>query len=611
MIRVVGLVLTGAVLGIVGAALYPSSDFNPGADGSLRADGAAGIQPAPNAFQTRLAAYERVSSAPDADALAARIEAAAAGNATWQRNTEISALLARLVATDPRRAVRLAESFALGNDVLAGLFRTWADADPDAAIAALESLALASSRRAAALALLDVVGFAEADIEVVAAALPRVEGNNFRLDAIALFAEQDLPGALERALQLEVGQASTAAAQQIAAVMARSDPQAALAYENMIPVPIQRIRYRDRVFDEWAKTDPAAMLAYLESTSDLTEVLVGEAGFQALATSAPEKLFIVADRFAASQRARAQAAAIDVLATIDPVAAYERVSALPATNERDGLVETVAARYAEQDSEAALAWATTLEPRSAAALHAVLSNLAAADPGRAVDLVIGDILDPVASNRMDTLSVAAVLAGPMDEASDRIPGVADKLAAHGDPRVRTQLDALLVSWSQRDAGSALDWTLLNTDALRGDAAASLARNIAGQDIELAREGLPRLPTKLRSPWISGVASAMAEQDLPGAQRWVLSLPSGPARDPGLGNVLQRAASTGSVEARLLDAFSSDAARERALASAMFQLGTSDPQLGRRLIEEYIGDPELRQVAEQELVMGERRGDFPF
>jgi hypothetical protein len=379
----------------------------------------------------------------------------------------------------------------------------------------------------------------------------------------------------------------------------------------MIVVPVQRTRYRDRVFDEWAKTDPEAMLAYLESTSDLSEVLVGEAGFQALATSAPEKLFAVADRFAASQRTQAQTAAVDVLATLDPVAAFERVSAMPMTNERDVFIDTIAGRYAEQNPEAALAWATTLEPRSPTALGAVLSRIATTDARRAADLVIADILDPLAANRSDMLSVAAVLATPVDSGSDAIPQIADTLALHRDPRIRAQLDSLLLTWSRADADTAIAWALSHVDALRTSSAATMARYVADAAPELARQTLQSLPQELRRAWIDGVASGLAAKNPGEAQSWVLSLPTGPARDGGLTRVLQRAANNGSIETRLLDAYSSEDSRAQALSSVVAVLGSSNPDLAQRLISEYITDPQQRQSAERQLESARQRSRVSF
>jgi hypothetical protein len=55
-----------------------------------------------------------------------------------------------------------------------------------------------------------------------------------------------------------------------------------------------------------------------------------------------------------------------------------------------------------------------------------------------------------------------------------------------------------------------------------------------------------------------------------------------------------------VDTNLLAAFSSDTALADALVYAMDALRRSDPDLGRRLIDRYISDPEQRQLAEQRL-----------
>jgi hypothetical protein len=424
-------------------------------------------------------------------------------------------------------------------------------------------------------------------------------------------AEQDLQGALERALMLPpTGQAETAAEQRIAVVMARIDPLAALELQYMITNPTQRTRYRDRLVDEWAKTDPAAVLAYLETSSDLTEVMVGEAGFRAMATSAPEQLLALSDRFAPQQRAWAQAAALKVLAALDPAAAFARINSLPPSGSRDSFVAVVAEGYAAQDPEGALAWASTLQPRPTVVVNAVLSGIGATDPVRAAELVIAEILNPVAANRVEMPSLISALSAALQSGSPAIGQIADRLSAHTDPRVKAQLDSLLLSWSAGDAETAVNWALRNTDHLRTASATSFGYQVAAQDPALARQSLQRLPRHLQGAWVQGVAGGWADQDRAGAEGWVLGLPRDASRDGGLGVLLQRAASNGTVNSRVLDAFSSDEARIQALSSAMPALGALNPELGRRLIAEFIRDPQRRDVAERQLELGAQRGSFP-
>jgi hypothetical protein len=601
MFRTVGLILAGVVAGTAATSLWlREMSGRSGEAGS-------GV---PGSFDSSLAAVEVISGAANSTELEQLVLSTAAQSPSWRRDADLRALLMRLVDEDPRAAIELAQTHGVDKELLARLFQIWASTEPNAALAGLGALPSVTERRAVAVALLEVFGLDETGTEMVAAVLPPVEANNFRIDAIGKLAETDLNGAMDRAIALTIGQAETAALNRIAVVMAGIDPLTALAQQDKIVIPLQRVRFRDRVMDEWAKINPAEVLTYLETSPDLTEVLVGEAGFRALATSSPEKLLAVSARFAPQQRAQAERAALDVLASLDPAAAYERIRTLPPGGNRGNLIGTIAEGYAARDPEGALLWASSLEPRSEDVLYAVMSGIGANDPMRATDLVIAEILDPIAANRADVPSLTSVLSMAMQDKSAAIPSIADKLSAHPDPRVRAQLENMLMFWPEADPEAAIDWALRNPESLGTRSAASLGGQLAATNPALARQSLERLPAELRGPWVSGVANGLVETDAAGAEAWILGMPRGAERDGGVNALFQHSVSQGTPDTRLLEAFSSPEFRETAVAASMFTLGARDPDLGRRLIAEHIRDPQMREVAERQLQQGIERGSSP-
>jgi hypothetical protein len=661
--------IVGAVVASIATAVFMKTD---GADGLLsiatgqRESGPDGpsIQ-VPTTLDEQKAAFERYSREDDPLELEELIVDIAARQPSYVRDAELNASLSRLAAIDPRRAVALAQELALGEEVIAGLFRAWASADPDAALAALGALQPSIEKRAAALAVVAALGAWDGGLDRVADSLPLEESLNLRVEAIGMLAERDLIGALAAASSPGLPQETQSRAQQrIAETMAYIDPVAAFEQARTIALPKLRTRYLERLVNEWAKVDPEAVLSYLES-ADIPEISLSAASFHALAASGPERLLALAERLPPRSRTNAQEVALQELASLDPVSAYARISSLPPTGDIDRLVTNIADRYASQSPEAAIAWATSLEPRSDAALTGVLARIAATDPLLAANTVIAEILDPVAANRADIPSIMSVLSGSIGAGSPQVAQVADLLASHGDPRVGLQLNQMLQLWSQADPAAALDWVANNSSRLTASSATGLAQQLGSQAPELARQSLQRIRPDLQSVWLEGVAAGMAQSDVdaalswienhrnePGyeraraaalrsgvnddpatvarlieddpelrsqmtplvvnawasrdrdaAERWVLDQPQGGDRDGGIQALLQNAAAQGDFDRELFDRLSTPAMREQALMSMLFILGSSNPALGRQLIQERISDPEQRRVAEARLESG--------
>jgi hypothetical protein len=549
MARLLWLILSGAIAGCVavlaGTGLAGREEAVPAtAVGVIALDEAAvpagPALPAHGAFAARQRATEDAATRSDPFGIESEIERLAAEPSSTERDTKLAALLGQLASLDPRGAVRVAERLRLGDEALSRVFRIWAGNDFDAALAELARLLPPATQRAVALSMLDVVGASEAGIDRLAAGFQPVEALSFRIDAIAKLAERDVEAALAAAAKLETSATQTIAEQRIAAVLAGIDPVRGLEYASTIRIALQRRRFLDRLLDNWAKLDPDAMLAYME-TADLTEMAVTADSFRALAASSPEQLLALAEDFAPAQRVEAQRAALQALTALDPMTAYRRVSTLPPSQDRDNFINDVATRYAAQNPEAALAWATTLEPRSSIALNAVLSSVAATDPLRAVNAAIAEILNPAAANTADMPSLAGLLGQAMQAKSPEIARIADLLASHEDPRVAAQLNQIVSRWSSTDAPGALDWTMRNLEHLTASSAGNVAQTLAMQDPARARQALAGIPPDLRASWIAGAAGGMATNDLDGTLRWVEGFRGEAAYQTGVDAALRGAA----------------------------------------------------------------------
>src|SRR5690606_38956377 len=104
----------------------------------------------------------------------------------------------------------------------------------------------------------------------------------------------------------------------------------------------------------------------------------------------------------------------------------------------------------------------------------------------------------------------------------------------------------------------------------------------------------------RSAGAAAAAQAWAFNDVEVAARWALGLPSGDVRDAALQPILNRGVTDGSIDTRIVGAFSSAASREQALLAALptlSGLARRDPDAARTLVRAHYTTPELQQSAQ--------------
>jgi hypothetical protein len=113
---------------------------------------------------------------------------------------------------------------------------------------------------------------------------------------------------------------------------------------------------------------------------------------------------------------------------------------------------------------------------------------------------------------------------------------------------------------------------------------------------------------MRSRAVTIVAEQWSASDAPSARAWALGLAAGAERDAALPPVLGAlTASTGFVEQSLLNAFSDSAAQQQGLSRAVLVVAQRDPAAARRLANDYLTDPVLREYAERFITQGKSVG----
>src|SRR5690606_1294232 len=85
-----------------------------------------------------------------------------------------------------------------------------------------------------------------------------------------------------------------------------------------------------------------------------------------------------------------------------------------------------------------------------------------------------------------------------------------------------------------------------------------------------------------------------------ARNWVLALPADDVRDAAIGVFLGTNAASGSLDERLLAAFSSESAREAGVAPAIVDIAKTHPSEARRLLDTHITNPALHRETELEI-----------
>jgi hypothetical protein len=97
-----------------------------------------------------------------------------------------------------------------------------------------------------------------------------------------------------------------------------------------------------------------------------------------------------------------------------------------------------------------------------------------------------------------------------------------------------------------------------------------------------------------------VSQVWASTDFGGARAWALRLPAGDDRDTALRGLVGSIPDPMNLDAALMGAFSTDEMRQRTVSGLAGQFARKDPQAARRLIEQYVTDPTMREAAERQI-----------
>ncbi len=164
----------------------------------------------------------------------------------------------------------------------------------------------------------------------------------------------------------------------------------------------------------------------------------------------------------------------------------------------DLLTQSIAEQWARQDPDAALEWASTLDPdQQVGAYSGIISNILESDPQR-----------------------AAALAMSLDSA-DR-------------PRL---LGQIAEAWAARDAAGAVAWANTLSGADREGALSEALGTWAASEPSAAAAYVDQLPQQERSPYLLDVVRNWSQQAPADAAAWLGNQPEGEGRAGAMGHLM--------------------------------------------------------------------------
>jgi hypothetical protein len=497
---------------------------------------------------TERAALFRLAEQADARMLEDLLTQVAALPDIEGRRIGLEALFTRYAEIDAGAAAAFARTLGLPATALTPLFTTWARVDARGAVRALADLEPQAAQKLG-VAMLEVLGNDDLGIARVLGAAPQIDADRFRIEAAVAKAQHDPDAALEHLLELPSAKASTAFGR-IATIWVERDALGALAAADGMADLAQRNEFKNAVLTVWARVDPQALVDYVLALApeQRSETMRSGNVLQAFSLIEPQRALQAAESMQGELGVSIRRAALVGLAREDPLAALGFAEGLPAGNEREQLLRSIATSYGRTDPDAALAWANSLRPPSPSIVTSVLAGLARVDPNRAIDLMFETLA--TTGGRDSQALVSLVSNGTL--AAEHTAKIADRLLAmRGN---RQQLQMLTQMWAQRQPYEAARWLLAHgSDAPRaalGQAAMQLART----DPAAATSYVNTVAPELRGTWISSAAAGYAQHDARAAAAWVAQFRGEPGYDAAVAAVAGAAAQGDPVmAARLFDA----------------------------------------------------------
>jgi len=432
-------------------------------------------------------------------------------------------------------------------DYLIDIFSKWGGQNPKEALAAFAQLPKGEARRMALLGIFDNM-----DPATAFATLQNLppESNGLPYNSVFIaWAKKDLAAATAAAMSLPVGQNRTQSLDGVGIAMAETDPSAALAWANTLPADPARNHVIGNVLVALSGKDPAAaataLLALPATTDEFNAIILG--GFnrddflQSITTNwakqDPSALLDWADKNLSGDTFNSTAqTALKQIGQTDPAAEAAAIAKLADPSIANESIPNLATAWAQQDVQAALAWAQTLPTTNEAlrqkALNNVLSSWTDADPAGAAAFIEQNLTtDP------DFGKIAAQAVSTWGKADPQ----AAYAWAQSLPAGEVQ-NAALVSAMGALANADPQAALADAQTLTGEshdqAMVKMIDVLSKQDPNAAMAAMATIPAG--DEQVAGAASLAwhwLQWDPIAAYQWINTLPNGTTRDAAVRQVI--------------------------------------------------------------------------
>ncbi|HEY3517643.1 MAG TPA: hypothetical protein VGL98_11400 [Gammaproteobacteria bacterium] len=382
--------------------------------------------------------------------------------------------------------------------------------------------------------------------------------------------------------------------------LAERDPLEAVRYLERMPFSPERQGITQVVARSYGKRDPAAALAWARSLQGQGQGqdMVVAAVLAGVAEQDPQRAMDLAFSLDANERMRALQF-VAMTGTRNDAAAEAMANRLLATDDRqlrESIGQMLIMSWSQRSPESAMRWLVANGQSLPPNLFTQLGQqLAMRDPRNAL---AQSTQIPAAARDQWLQGVA------QGYAQNDSQGAIDWLAQfRGEPWHDRAVTSVAMTIADRDGAAAARLIdELGAEGLPPHLASTVAMNWANRDPTAAAAwALERRNEQERAMAVHSVVTVWSNQDAAAARQWMFRLPQGAMRDGALTTVLVNSAMqrSGPLDTSLLNALSSDAARQQAVQHVVGGLAYNDPARARAVID-GLTDPSLRAQGERAL-----------
>jgi hypothetical protein len=314
------------------------------------------------------------------------------------------------------------------------------------------------------------------------------------------------------------------------------DPSAALAHalEQKGNNRVNAISY---ALSAWAAKEPYETIAWMEGHGNARETQSGAyAAMRAIAAEDPAAAIALFEKYRKTLMPGTNAGFLySIWAEKDPQAAATAAMTIPNAQERDYALQSLASTWAYEDPQAVWKWGNEQErarDRDAILRSVIGAIVAEGDTAGAIAFL--ETMEPGRGRNSALERIVGSLATTDPEAAFELARTQSGSGQSGQA-----FSTLFFHWAHRDPERAFEAAVNDLDPgdARNSAIQSVINEVAGRDINLAREMVEKLDSETMRNCIYAVARAIARNDVAGAIAWAGGLPGGDAKGNAYSTIL--------------------------------------------------------------------------